>query len=164
MELYLLRHGEADARESAKPDAERALTAKGQRDVQAIAEQVRRGNVRPEVVLTSPLRRAKETAAIAQKAMRVKRILETKALLPDTPPESLWKELSSLEGAQCVLLAGHEPSLSRLAQFLLRAKIAVDFKKGAMMRITMPRTSGSQGVLKWMITPRVVRKTKSPNQ
>jgi phosphohistidine phosphatase len=157
MELYLLRHGDAEPRQVSAPDAERALTAKGKRDVHAITEQARIGNVRPDVVLTSPLRRAKETAAIAQKRMGVKRLLETKALLPDTPPESVWKELSSLEGAEHVLLAGHEPCLSRLTQFLLRAKFGMDFKKGAMLRITIPRTGGS-GVLKWMITPRVVRK------
>lgn len=166
MELYLLRHGEADPREVSSPDADRALTAKGKRDVHAVTEQARMSNARPEVILTSPLRRAKETAAIAQKRMGVKRILETKALLPDTSPESLWKELSSLEGAQCVLLAGHEPCLSRLAQFLLRAKVALDFKKGAMLRITMPLVTvpgGGHGVLKWMITPRVVRKRTRPN-
>jgi phosphohistidine phosphatase len=157
MELYLLRHGDAEPRQVSAPDAERALTPKGKRDVNAITEQARIGNVRPDVVLTSPLRRAKETAAIAQKRMGVKRLLETKVLLPDTPPESVWKELSSLEGAEQVLLAGHEPCLSRLAQFLLRAKFGMDLKKGAMLRITIPRTGGG-GVLKWMITPRVVRK------
>jgi phosphohistidine phosphatase len=158
MELYLLRHGEAEPRQASSPDADRALTAKGKRDVDAVTGQARTGNVRPDVILTSPLRRAKETAAIAQKRMGVKRLLETKALLPDTLPESLWKELSSLEEAKSVLLAGHEPCLSRLAQFLLRAKVVVDFKKGAMLRITMPRAGGSHGVLKWMITPRVARK------
>jgi len=162
MEIYLLRHGEAEPRESSSPDAERALTARGKRDVQTVAEQVSAGNVRPEVVLTSPLLRAKETAAIAQKVMGVKRLLETKALLPDTAPETLWKELSSLEQAERVVLAGHEPCLSRLAQFLLRSKIEMDFKKGAMMRISTPRAGGPQGVLKWMITPRVSRKRNRP--
>jgi phosphohistidine phosphatase len=170
MELYLLRHGDAEPRELSSSDAERALTAKGKRDVQIVTRQARMGNVRPDVVLTSPLRRAKETAAIAQKEMGVKRILETKALLPDTAPETLWKELSSLEGAERVLLAGHEPCLSRLAQFLLRAKVGMDFKKGAMLRITlaliaMPGARETQGVLKWMITPRLVRKrTRTDSQ
>jgi phosphohistidine phosphatase len=158
MELYLLRHGEADPREISSDDGERALTAKGKRDVQLVALQARAGNARPDVVLTSPLRRAKETAAIAQKVMGVKRILETRALLPEVSPEVLWRELSTIEGAECVVLAGHEPSLSRLAQFLLRAGLAIDFKKGAMMRITTPRVTPPRGVLKWMITPRVARK------
>jgi phosphohistidine phosphatase len=161
MELYLLRHGDAEPREALAHDAERALTAKGKRDVQAVAAQAKIGNVRPDVVLTSPLLRAKETAAIAQKVLGVKRMLETKALLPDISPETLWKELSTIEGAEHILLCGHEPSFSRLAQFLLCAKVDVDFKKGAMLRITTPRASEPQGQLRWMITPRVVRKTKS---
>jgi phosphohistidine phosphatase len=154
MELYLLRHG--DAEPHAANDAERALTAKGKRDVEAVAAQAKIGNVRPDVVLTSPLRRAKETAEIAQKVLGVKRMLETKALLPDISPEALWKELSSIEGAEHILLCGHEPCFSRLTQFLLRARVAVDFKKGAMLRVTTPRASEPQGELRWMITPRVV--------
>ena len=168
MELYLLRHGDAEPRETSSPDAERALTRKGQQDVQMVARQARAGNVRPDVVLTSPLRRAKETSAIAQKEMGVKRVLETKALLPDGAPEALWKELSSLEAAERVVLAGHEPCLSRLAQFLLGGKVVLDFKKGAMLRITVARSSkpgpgGSHGVLKWMITPRLIRKRTRAN-
>lgn len=160
MELYLLRHGDAEQREALANDAERALTAKGKRDVEAVAAQAKIGNVRPDVVLTSPLRRAKETAAIAQKVLGVKRMLETKALLPDISPESLWKELSTIEGAEHILLCGHEPCFSRLTQFLLRAKVAVDFKKGAMLRITTPRAVEPQGELRWMITPRIVGREK----
>ena len=156
MELYLLRHGDAEPRGTLTSDAERALTAKGKRDVEAVAAQAKIGNVRPDVVLTSPLRRAKETGVIAQKVLGVKRMLETKALLPDISPEALWKELSTIEEAEHILLCGHEPSFSRLTQFLLRARVAVDFKKGAMLRITTPRAGEPQGELRWMITPRVV--------
>jgi phosphohistidine phosphatase len=156
MELYLLRHGDAEPRGTLTSDAERALTAKGKRDVEAVAAQAKIGNVRPDVVLTSPLRRAKETGVIAQKVLGVKRMLETKALLPDISPEALWKELSTIAEAEHILLCGHEPSFSRLTQFLLRARVAVDFKKGAMLRITTPRAGEPQGELRWMITPRVV--------
>lgn len=164
MELYLLRHGEAEPRQPSKPDAERALTAKGKRDVEIVSVQARVGNVRPEVIVTSPLRRAKETAMIAQKALNVKRTLETKALLPDTLPEIAWRELSTMDGVESILLAGHEPAIGRLAQYLLRAKLEVDFKKGAMMRISTPRSNPPHGVLKWMITPRVVRRRTKPAQ
>jgi phosphohistidine phosphatase len=163
MEIYLLRHGDAQVRELSTNDADRALTAKGKRDVEAVAGQARVANARPDVILTSPLRRAQETAAIAQKVMGVKRMLETKALLPEIAPETLWKELSSMEGVERVLLCGHEPSFSRLTQFLLRAKVTVDFKKGAMIRIATPRAAAPQGELKWMITPKVAgKKAKLP--
>ncbi len=162
MELYLLRHGDAEARELLANDAERALTPKGKRDVEAVATQAKLGNVRPDVILTSPLRRAKETAEIAQKVLGVKRVLETKALLPDVAPEALWKELSTIEGVEHVLLCGHEPSFTRMAHFLLRVKVPVDFKKGAMMRITTSRAAAPQGELKWMIPPRLVKRKTRP--
>ena len=61
MELYLLRHGDAEPRGTLTSDAERALTAKGKRDVEAVAAQAKIGNVRPDVVLTSPMSRAIDT-------------------------------------------------------------------------------------------------------
>jgi phosphohistidine phosphatase len=155
MELYLLRHGEAELRSPSKKDDERALTDKGKRDVQRVAERVKKAKIKPDVVLTSPLRRAKETAEIAAEVLGLKRILETKSLSPEASPQVLWKELATIEHADHVILAGHEPNISHLAQFLLASKVPLDFKKGAMMRISIAREATPKGVLKWMITPKL---------
>ena len=57
------------------------------------------------------------------------------------------------------MLAGHEPHMSRLTAFLLEAAVMVDFKKGAMLRISATGKSGPpRGLLKWMITPRIARR------
>jgi len=57
-----------------------------------------------------------------------------------------------------VLLAGHEPHLSHLIRFLLEAPVAVDLKKGGLVRIDSAAQPGPpRGVLKWLITPRLVR-------
>jgi phosphohistidine phosphatase SixA len=87
--------------------------------------------------------------------LEVKKIEKTSALLPDATPQVLWQELKKLPDEGQVLLAGHEPAMSRLAGFLLGGHAPVDFKKGALMRISV---NGSlPGVLKWMITPRLAR-------
>jgi phosphohistidine phosphatase len=153
MELYLLRHGEAEPHSI--EDSRRQLTAKGKRDVRAVCRRAWTARARPQILLTSPLIRAKETARIAADVLEVKKVSKSKSLLPDASPETLWRELEKLPASGQILLAGHEPAMSRLAGFLLGGSTSVDFKKGALMRISV---NGSlPGVLKWMITPRLAR-------
>jgi phosphohistidine phosphatase len=152
MELYLLRHGEAEPHST--DDASRALTPKGRRDVRVVVELAMKAGTTVDVVFTSPLVRAKETAQIAAEVMEVKRIVETRALLPDAVPASMWKELQKLPESHRVLLSGHEPSMSNLISFLLDAHLEVDFKKGAMARISIAER---KGILKWLLTPRLAR-------
>jgi phosphohistidine phosphatase SixA len=99
---------------------------------------------------------------MAGKALRCERVVETRALLPDVPPAQVLKEIRAVRNgkrsANQVMVAGHEPQLSRLAAFLLEAPLALDLKKGALLRIDIQEKQGPpRGVLKWMLTPRLVR-------
>ena len=69
MEIYILRHGEAEVRESGRADGDRKLTAAGKRDLKAVLKVARKLGVAPQVILTSPLRRAQETAKIAAEVL-----------------------------------------------------------------------------------------------
>jgi len=158
MQIYILRHGEAESREARKPDSKRALTAVGKSDVRRVLRQARRSGLDPEHVFSSPLLRAQQTAAVAAKLFGKKNVVGTKSLLPAAKPEVMWKELGALRNVEQVLLAGHEPHLSHLIRFLLEAAIAVDLKKGALVRIDCASLLGPpRGVLKWILTPRLVR-------
>jgi phosphohistidine phosphatase SixA len=102
--------------------------------------------------------RARETAAVVKKLFGTKNSVETKSLLPAANPQAMWKELAGLKDAKQVLLAGHEPHLSNLIRFLLGAPVMMDLKKGALVRIDCEGLLGPpRGVLKWMLTPRLVR-------
>jgi phosphohistidine phosphatase len=158
MEVYILRHGEAEERAAGIPDGPRKLIAKGKRDVRAVVKAALKANLRPEVILTSPLRRAQETATIAASLCGCERVVETRSLLPGANPALAWKEICALGNVQQVLLAGHEPHLGHLITFLLEVAIVVDLKKGALVRISTPAKPGPpRGVLKWMITPKLAR-------
>jgi phosphohistidine phosphatase len=158
MELYILRHGEAQPRESGITDGDRALVKKGKSEVRDVVKAARRAKVDPEMILTSPLRRARETAEVASSVFKGCPIKETDALLPDASPDVTWKAACSNAKATRVLLTGHEPHLSHFISFLLGSEITVDLKKGALVRIDTTKRSGNpNGVLKWMITPRIVR-------
>ena len=92
---------------------------------------------------------------MAGKALHCERVVETRTLLPDIPPAQVLREIRASKAKE-VMVAGHEPQLSRLAAFLLEAPVAVDLKKGALMRIDISDKDGpSRGVLKWMLTPRL---------
>ncbi len=158
MEIYLLRHGIAESRELEIPDASRRLTPKGVRGLRRVLEVAHKAGASPALILTSPLRRAQETAAIASEILQCSRVRETKALLPEADPAALWKELSAIDDATSVLVAGHEPHLSSMLAFLLHAPIHVDFKKGALIRVHMSHMHGTpNGILEWMLTPRLCK-------
>ena len=158
MQIFILRHGEAEPREARKQDSTRALTSEGKSDVRRVLRLARGSSVAPDCIFSSSLLRARQTAAVAAKVFNVKNVVETKSLLPGASPQAMWKELIALRHVEQVLVAGHEPHLSHLIRYLLEAPVAVDLKKGALVRIDCAGLHGPpRGVLKWMLTPRVVR-------
>lgn len=152
MEIYLLRHGIA---EDGYPDAARALTAEGKEKLRKV---LKRSGAKPSLILSSPYRRAVETAAIAAEMLGYSGEVEpSQALTPDGSPGDVWDELRGRQDEKAVLLASHEPLMSATAAFLLGAPgLHVDMKKAALVRVDMDRF-GTQpaGVLKWMLTPAV---------
>jgi phosphohistidine phosphatase len=158
VQLYLLRHGIAEDGRPGMSDADRALTPEGFRKLRAVLKTARTGAVAPSLILSSPYRRALETAEVAAKELGYTgKILRTHALTPDSDPRRLWEELRVHRSEAAVLLAGHEPLFSTLTAFLLGApSLLVDFKKGALVRVDID-SFGPQprGVLKWMLTARL---------
>lgn len=171
MDVFLLRHGEALAREEAAarevPDPERALTAKGNRDVRCVIKWAKATGVAPGLILTSPYRRADESAAIVSGMFPDAKVLEIQSLTPNASPEETWREMrEQWEQAgwpESVLLAGHEPHLSGLLDFLLQSDLVLDFKKGALCRIQLEsgQVKGGEirsgGILRWVITPKLAK-------
>jgi phosphohistidine phosphatase len=152
MEIYLLRHGIA---EDGYPDAARALTAEGKEKLRKV---LRRAAVKPSLIITSPYRRAVETAEIAAEVLGYEHDLEqAQALTPDRSPGEVWEELRTHKNEDSILLASHEPLMSATAAYLLGAPgLHVDMKKAAMVRIDVDRFGPQPlGVLKWMLTPAV---------
>lgn len=158
MEIYLLRHGIAEDAAPGEADSSRALTADGKEKLRRVLKRAHAADAMPGVILSSPYRRAVETAAIAAEALKYGgKIVQTRALIPDAVPQDVWDELRSRAHENAVLLAGHEPLMSTLAAFLLGTPtLQVDMKKAALVRIDCERLGREpHGVLKWMLTPAV---------
>ena len=162
MEIYVMRHGDAEARATGLDDADRKLTAKGKRDTERVAKLAKAMKIEPDVILTSPYRRAVETAAIASRCLRAGKLLETSTQLPQAEPAQAWKEIRSHAKTGQVLIVGHEPQLSELIAFLLGCpELRLDMKKSALVFIDMGTVgSAPKGELKWMLTPGLARAHK----
>src|SRR5579884_3524397 len=160
VEIYLLRHGIAEEAAAGDPDADRALTSEGKEKLRAVLDAAADAGVRPDLIITSPYRRAVQTAEIAADALRCKGdLLQSPALTPDSEPRQVWDEIRLHRDTASLLLAGHEPLFSRVFAYLLGApSLQVDFKKGALARIDI-NAFGPQphGALKWLLTPKLVR-------
>jgi phosphohistidine phosphatase len=156
MEIYLLRHGIAEAH--AASDAERDLTPEGREKVRETMKVAARAGVSPALILASPLRRAMATARIAAEVLGYKgELLRTGALVPDADPRAAWDEIRAHRSEKSLLLAGHEPLFSTLGAFLLGApELRIDFKKGALLAVEMEAFGARpHGVLKWMMTSKL---------
>jgi phosphohistidine phosphatase len=159
MELYLLRHGIAEDIAPTGRDADRALTAEGKRKLREILKVAAQAELRPNLILSSPYKRAIETAAIAAKSLAYKAdILESSALVPNAHPNELWEEVRMHKSEARLLIVSHEPLLSTASSLLLNSSsLRIDFKKGAILRIDVEGFSAQpHGTLKWYLTPRLV--------
>jgi len=158
MEIYILRHGIAEEARPGVPDAERALTEAGREKLRRVLERARAAGVAPTLILTSPYRRAKETAQVAGQVLQCGKIVASDALAPGSSPADIWEAICARRREDSLLLAGHEPLLGTTVAFLLGAPaIQVDLKKAGLVRIDEENFSGApRGILKWMLAPRLV--------
>ena len=156
MEIYLLRHGIAEDGKPGHQDSERELTAEGRDKLRRVLKRARAADIAPSLILSSPYKRAIETAEIAAEVLGYTgRIVRTRTLIPDASPHDLWEEIRTYKDETAILLASHEPLMSSAASLLLNSPaLIVDMKKAALVRIDMERaTAQPHGILKWMLTP-----------
>lgn len=161
MEIYLLRHGIAEDHAPTGRDADRRLTEEGRAKLHRVLERAHRAGVEPSLILSSPLKRAIETAEIAAEELGYGgEIVQSQALAPESSPPSVWAEIRTHRSSPSVLLAGHEPLFSGMVAYLLGStREMVEFKKGALARIDVASIGVEpKGVLQWMLTPKLSHK------
>ncbi len=158
-----MRHGIAVDRLGGeiKSDWQRPLTTEGQAETNQVAKGLRKLGVTADLIVSSPLLRAKETAQIVLSVLNKGiELTVSESLAPGGTASDVYKFLAPHSSdKQNVFLVGHEPDISRLASTLLWAgpELYMPFKKAAICRIDIvdvPPTS--PGVLKWFLTPKVL--------
>lgn len=157
MRIYLLRHGIAEDGYG-KPDSERALTPEGIKKLHEVMKTLRDADVSPTLVISSPYKRALQTAEIAVQDLGFQGSFETSTFLtPDSNPRDAWSEVRAHKAEAEVLLVGHEPLFSSLTAFLLNSpSLMIDFKKAGIVAIDMAGFGPQpHGVLRWYLTPKL---------
>ncbi|MFL0798344.1 MAG: phosphohistidine phosphatase SixA [Cellvibrionaceae bacterium] len=116
MQLFVMRHGEASY--DAPTDDERELTERGVGIVCIVAEQHKQELASVDVILHSPLVRARQTAEfVAQSAELSCPMEEVSFLRPETSPQKLADELAK-RSEKTILLVSHQPFVSRVLDWL----------------------------------------------
>jgi phosphohistidine phosphatase len=160
MQVYLLRHGIAEDGKADARDADRQLTPEGRRKLRQVLKSAAEAGVRPDLIVTSPLKRALQTAEIAKAVLAYgHEVNKSKVLAPGSRPEDVWDEIKQYRNLSSLVLVGHNPLFASLAGFLLGTPDAqIDFKKGAMMRIDFETlTQQPRGTLRWYLTARLAK-------
>jgi phosphohistidine phosphatase len=159
-ELYLIRHGVAEARGPGWPDdTKRPLTADGISRLKKSAGGLRRLGVAFDVILTSPLARTRQTAdVIAGHVDPRPSIVTVDSLAPEGTHAAVLADIEKHARRHAIAIVGHEPNIGELAARLVGSRHAVEFKKGAICRIdvdTLPLSG--PGTLRWFLTPKILR-------
>ena len=115
MQILLVRHG--DALIGGYDDASRPLSVMGVDQSRIVGNAIKTMDIHPEAILSSPLVRAKEMAAIIGEILQVTKIGATEFLVPGTDQRQLVAQINTL-GIQSILLVGHEPHLHNFASYL----------------------------------------------
>ncbi len=159
IDVFILRHGEAGNRMTVpEEDSERPLTPAGRIEIQKIAKSLKTVGLQTDRIYTSPFRRARETAEITAKILKIPILEEWDELKPDGSKTALYRKLAKVEQDSGLILVGHEPYLSSMIGEIIGSKGArIDLKKGGLgkVRITSftPRVSGE---LRWLLTPKII--------
>jgi phosphohistidine phosphatase len=164
MRIYLFRHGLAGSRDASRwpDDNARPLTPRGVERTRKAALGLAALEPKPTLILTSPLKRAEQTARILRDALGLSKDMETlEALSPGGSYRAVLQRLGECDANANVFLVGHEPSLGKLAGVLLFGAPASSLplkKAGAcVVQFEGPLKAGD-GRLHWFLPPRVLRR------
>jgi len=162
MELLIVRHAIACERDVKRwpDDAERPLSAPGVTRARRAAAGLKCLAPRPSRVLTSPLVRARQTAAILTEFAAWPKATPCALLLPGASPEALLTLLAASASPR-IAVVGHEPDLSRLLATCLSGNAAdgaFEFRKMGVALVAFEgRPGAGHGELVWFVPPRLLR-------
>jgi phosphohistidine phosphatase len=164
MELFLLRHGIAVERGTRgfEDDSARPLTPKGRRQLRKIAGAMKKMDLDFDLILSSPLLRAKQTAEIVAAALKLKKILTvSNSLAPGGNLAALFRQLERMKPLpEKILLVGHEPGLSQLISVCVTGGLQtrMNFKKGGLCKLEVEKLrAGKCAAFAWLLTPKQMK-------
>ena len=158
MILYLMRHADAGVpRDNPKPDSKRALVKEGKEQCMLMARMLGALRVQIDVVVSSPLKRAMQTAQFVATELGYEAKVEVSTALGlDADFSAFQKLIEKYADREGVLLVGHNPNLFKFLGRIITGNGAagVRMRKGSVARIDM---SKHPPLLQWLVDPRMAR-------
>ena len=157
IKLYFVRHGQAGSREEWQgDDSQRPVTAQGKKRMQRAGAVMRKLDLPLDVIVSSPLTRAAQTAEILAKAWEsAVRVSIDERLGPGFGPKQLKVIMAEHREARGVMLVGHEPDFSEtISQVTGGGRLVM--KKGALAYVEMDEPALLHGTLVWLIPPKML--------
>ncbi|MGH7522967.1 MAG: SixA phosphatase family protein [Gemmatimonadales bacterium] len=160
MLLLLIRHAVARERDAAKypDDSLRPLVRKGEKIQQSVGRKLRKQKLVPKRVLSSPWKRAWQTARILveETGLPRKARIACPALAGPPDPAALSEAIGTAQPDEIIALVGHEPWIPELAALLLTGKtdgIRIDFPKSGVLGIELAEFVPGTGTLNCFLRP-----------
>jgi phosphohistidine phosphatase len=163
MIIYFVRHASAGEHLSnPKKDEKRPLDAEGIEQCGFVGRALAALNVQPDVIISSPLKRATQTASLIGNEIgyEAKLLLEP-ALRPEGTFADFRRMLEKYAKQEAIMVVGHNPSITDfLAKMIAKAgcEALIDFKKGAVARIETERRAAT---LNWFFSPKLAREIQA---
>ena len=159
MTIYILRHASAgQSLANAKKDEKRALDNDGIEQCGYVGRALATLDAQVDVIISSPLKRATQTASLVGNEMGYEGKLQIEnALRPEATFADFRRLLEKYSAQEAVMVVGHNPNLSQFLGGVISensCEASIDLKKGAVARVDMRRTSGT---LLWCLTPKTLR-------
>ena len=159
MILYFLRHASAGEHvANPKKDEKRALDKEGIEQCGYVGRALAALNVQVDAIVSSPLKRATQTASLVGNELGYEGKLQLDAALrPSAGLAEFRKLLDKYSRLEALMVVGHNPNLSQFLGSMISdsgCEASVELKKGAVAKVEMRRTAGT---LQWCLTPKAVR-------
>jgi len=157
LKLYFLRHGQAGSRHDwHEDDSLRPLTVEGRKRMKREATAIWKLKLPLDLILSSPLVRASQTAEIVANAQgSTARLITDDRLAPGFGPKDLAAIVAEHAVAQGLMLVGHEPDFSEtIGQLTGGGQLAM--KKGALACVELDDSASLKGTLVWLIPPKAL--------
>ena len=162
MKIYLIRHSNAvdPGTPGYEDDSLRPLTDKGRDKMKEIASALKKMDWKPDLIVSSPYLRARETAEILAKVLKYKKeLLFNDTLVPTGSADEIIGEINEKYSVDELVLVGHEPCLSTLIGMLTAGNpdLAIDLTKGGVCCLsTDDLRTERKAFLEWLLTPKIL--------
>jgi len=159
MILYFLRHASAGVHvPNPKRDEKRALDKEGIEQCGYVGRALNALQVQVDTIISSPLKRCTQTAALVGNELGYEgKLLMDAGLRPEAGLADFRKLLDKYARQEAIMVVGHNPNLSQFLGSVISdsgCEASLELKKGSVAKVEMRRTSGT---LQWCLTPKIVR-------